>query len=176
MKRIIVLLVLAPLLGCVTPPPKEATALKNVGDGEVHKMRIIAERSIKREYDGYMADVWKAWEDIYKKAEEAPPKGLVPASFMISITKKRDAKLRRIEANRQAELEQLRTLHKNQIAVSSGIYDAWDSQGRANAQMMQETRLFAVELSQMYQDYRARKSVQDAAEAAAKARESEGEE
>jgi hypothetical protein len=162
------------MVGCVTPPPVEAYRLKNLGDGEVHKMRIIAERSIRREYDGYAAAVWRAWEDTYKKAEAAPPVGIVPPSFMISITKKRDAKLQRIEANRQAEMEQLRMLHKNQIAASSGVYDAWDAQGRANAEMMQETRTFAVELGQMYQEYRQRKSIQDAAEAAAKAEEAEG--
>lgn len=168
MNRIAMLVSLSLLLGCVTPPPPQAMQLKNLGDGEVHKMRLIAERNINARYDGYLADVWKAWDDTVKKAEAAPPKGMVPASFMISITKKRDAKLRVIEANRQSELGQLRLLHKNQIAASSGIYDAWDAQGRANAEMMRETRMFAVELGQMYQEYRARKSVQEAAEEAAK--------
>jgi hypothetical protein len=168
------LLALFCLSACVTPPPREAMTVKNIGDGEVHKMRIIAERSIKREYNGYAAAVWRAWEDTYKKAEAAPPAGFVPASFLISITKKRDAKLRRIERNRQAELAQLRGLHENQINASNGIYEGWDAQGRANAEMMRETRLFAVELGKMYQDYQTRKSVQEAAEEAAK-REAEAE-
>jgi len=169
MKKISLIMALVLLTGCfITPPPREAAKVKNLGDGEVHKMRIIGERNIQARYDGYSADVWRAWEETVKKAEDAPPKGMVPASFMISITKKRDAKLRRIEANRQVEMGQLRSLHMNQIAASNGIYDAWDAQGQANAQMMRETRMFAVELGEMYQGYRDRKSVQEAAEEAAK--------
>ena len=168
MKRLTALALLLPLLGCITAPPPQAMRLKNLGDGEVHKMRMIAERNINARYDGYAADVWRAWQEIVSKAEAAPPVGMVPASFMISVTKKRDAKLRRIQANRNTELSQIRGLHKNQIAASSGVYDAWDAQGRANAEMMRETRMFAVELGEMYQEYQNRKSVQEAAEEAAK--------
>ena len=176
MTKKIITIIAALLCGCVTQPPMEALKVKLHGDRSVEKMRIIAERAINREADGNAGEVWVIWDETVEKAKALEPVGFVPADFMISITKKRDAKLRIIEENRLAELRQVATLHKNQIDSSNGIYDAWAEQGKANADMMREVSEFALEARAVYDQYKEKKSIEKKAEEAAKEAESKEEE
>lgn len=136
------------LVGCVVGPVKggEHTTreLQSMGEDEGAKLAAIATRSTLARYDGALADVWRVWTTGEAGIRARKPSGpLTPeqaqqwadaiASVLLRAALVRDNKLATLDRRRAAELEQIQTLHRNQIAAVNGIVAGWAAQGEVTS-------------------------------------------
>jgi hypothetical protein len=176
MRTALVLVMLA-MVGCQSGPPPSAAPVRAIGDRDVARLRLLAERNTNALYARMSGDAYRIWREGWDEVAKAQDGKLSP-DFAEASLEARNAHLERIDRARLNDLRQAGQAHENYIATSGALYEAWEATGQLSAEMINDARSFAMEMGGLVIEHQRQRSLAKEAKRAAeeaKAAEAEAE-